>query len=103
MADLKRLRVDADTASQIIDAIGKDLHPVIREDIECQVALEETVGGPLDPLFMQGFFSGVKFMHDWLIAMKGVDSRSTFATSQVCIALAYEYTRIIERSVDDPP
>ncbi len=96
--EVKQIRLDADTATLMLDALGGMVSPALRALVNEHFRTEVEREGEMSLEFLQGFFSGLFFGQNWLLKTGGREHELGLMT-QLTLEAARKYLEQIEKSV----
>ncbi|MHB1163024.1 MAG: hypothetical protein ACYCZZ_00620 [Minisyncoccota bacterium] len=96
--EIKRIRLDADSAADMLDKVGHVVNPVLKAIVDTRFRFAEKEEGEMSLEFLQGFFSGLFFGQNWMIHLPVGDRAVGFMT-QLTLEAARKYLEQIEKCV----
>ena len=92
------IRQSADTAAQMLHALGDTVPPIVKDAIDAHFDIEAKANGMPGVEFMQGFFSGVFFANDW-IAKSSASGPAIGIATNLTLEAARKYLERIEEQL----
>jgi hypothetical protein len=99
MSESKAIRQTAPTALNLIEVLGDSVPPKLAEAIKLQFQAEEEANGKLGLEFLQGFYSGLHFAHDWVTKAFGARDDAAGLIAVLAIEVARKYIERLEEGL----